>query len=94
MRKDLDTLPSRLDLEVGRGDSRGKALDVKPKQPSGVKVLIVEKPTDASAVSFGFPIGLLRNDPDFVPLLVANWYLGERRNSVGHPTRRSAEHAG
>ena len=74
VRKDLDGLP----------EGRAKALDdVKPKQPSGVKVLIVEKPTDASAVSFGFPIGLRRNDPDFVPLLIANSYLGEHRNSVG-----------
>jgi zinc protease len=54
-----------------------------PRQPSGLKVLLVEKDTDASAVSLGFPIALLRNDPDFVPLLVANSYFGEHRNSVG-----------
>ena len=54
-----------------------------PKPPSGVKVLLVEKDTDAAAVSFGFPIALLRSDPDFVPLLVANSYFGEHRNSVG-----------
>lgn len=54
-----------------------------PKKPSGVKVLLVEKPTDASAISFGYPIDLLRNDPNFVPLLVANSYFGEHRNSVG-----------
>lgn len=74
VRKDLDTLP--------QGTTRAIAAPA-PKSPSGVKVLIVEKPTDASAISFGFPIGLLRNDPDFVPLLVANSYLGEHRNSVG-----------
>jgi zinc protease len=54
-----------------------------PKPPSGVKVLFVEKDTDAAAVSFGFPIALRRSDPDFVPLLVANSYFGEHRNSVG-----------
>ena len=54
-----------------------------PKPPAGVKVLLVDKETDASAISFGFPIALLRNDPDFVPLLVANSYLGEHRNPVG-----------
>lgn len=54
-----------------------------PKTPSGVKVLLVEKPTDASAISFGFPIAVLRDDPDFVPLLVANSWFGEHRNSVG-----------
>jgi zinc protease len=46
-------------------------------------VLLVDKDTEASAISMGFPIAVLRNQPDFVPLLVANSYLGEHRNSVG-----------
>jgi zinc protease len=46
-------------------------------------VLIVDKQTDASAVSFGYPIDLLRNGADFVPMLVVNSYFGEHRNSVG-----------
>jgi zinc protease len=54
-----------------------------PQPPPGVKVLIVEKPTDASAVSLGYPIALTRSDPDFVPLMIANSYLGEHRNPVG-----------
>ena len=54
-----------------------------PHVPAAVKVLIVDQATDASAVSLGHPIVLLRNDPDFVPLLVANSYLGEHRNPVG-----------
>ncbi len=56
---------------------------IKPQALSGIKVLLVEKETDASAISFGYPITLLRNDADFVPLLVANSYFGEHRNSVG-----------
>lgn len=79
VRKDIDALPAG-----GRGaGGPGTQVQVQPKQPSGVKVLLVDKETDASAISFGFPIRLLRNDPDFVPLLVANSYLGEHRNSVG-----------
>ena len=74
VRKDLDALPE--------GTPRAIPAPM-PKAPSGVKVLIVDKQTDASAISFGFPITLLRNHPDFVPLLVANSYLGEHRNSVG-----------
>jgi zinc protease len=74
VRKDIDTLPEGAP-PAGR--------KVEPKPPTGVKVLLVEKETDASAISFGFPLGLLRDDPDFVPLLVANSYLGEHRNSVG-----------
>lgn len=74
VRKDLDTLPQGAVHPLPAP---------KPKPPAGVTVLLVEKDTDASAISFGFPIGLLRSDPDFVPLLVANSYFGEHRNSVG-----------
>lgn len=74
VRKDLDALPA---------GTAGAIPAPTPKPPAGVKVLLVEKETDASAISFGFPIALLRDDPDFVPLLVANSYFGEHRNSVG-----------
>jgi zinc protease len=74
VRKDLDGLPEGTVPTVAAPS---------PRPPSGVKVLIVDKETDASSVSFGYPIGLLRPHDDFVPLLVANSYLGEHRNSVG-----------
>jgi zinc protease len=74
MQKDLDALP--------QGTVK-KLAPPAPKAPQGVKVLLVEKETDASAISFGYPISLVRADADFVPLLVANSYLGEHRNSVG-----------
>jgi zinc protease len=74
VRKDIDTLPERTVTPVAKPA---------PKPPSGVKVLLVEKETDSSAISLGYPIALLRSDPDFVPLLVANSYFGEHRNSVG-----------
>jgi zinc protease len=74
VRRDLDTLPEGAPPAVPAPA---------PKTPSGVKVLLVDKETDASAVSFGFPIRLRRTDPDFVPMMVANSYLGEHRNSVG-----------
>jgi zinc protease len=74
LRKDLDTLPAGTVTPVPAP---------KPRAASGVKILIVDKETDASSVSFGYPFGLLRNQTDFVPLLVANSYLGEHRNSVG-----------
>ena len=74
VRKDVDTLPETTVSPVAAPS---------PKPPSGFRVLIVEKETDAAPVSFGFPIRVLRNDPDFIPLLVANSYFGEHRNSVG-----------
>ena len=74
VRRDLDTLPEGAPPAMP---------PPAPKKPTGMKVLLVDKETDASAISFGFPIGLLRADPDFVPLMVANSYLGEHRNPVG-----------
>ena len=74
IRKDLDALPEK--------PVAAPAVPA-PKAPAGMKVLLVDKETDASPVSFGFPIAVLRDDPDFVPLLVANSYFGEHRNSVG-----------
>ena len=74
LRADVDTLPE---------GSVARVPEPAPKKPEGVKVLIVEKDTEASSISFGHPIDVVRGDPDFVPLLIANSYLGEHRNSVG-----------
>jgi len=74
VRKDLESLPA--------GTARTSTLQP-PKTPGGMKILLVDKETDASPVSFGFPIDVLRGQPDFVPLLVADSYLGEHRNPVG-----------
>jgi zinc protease len=52
-----------------------------PRMPNGVHIVIVEKETDATAISMGFPIPLLRGQPDFIPLMTANSWLGEHRNS-------------
>jgi len=48
------------------------------------KVLIVEKNTKATPISFGFPISLLRSDADFYAMMLANSWLGEHRESVSH----------
>jgi zinc protease len=72
VRTDFDVLP------------RGEVAVVPPPQPrmpDGVHVLIVEKETDATAISMGFPIPVLRGQPDFIPLMAANSWLGEHRNS-------------
>jgi zinc protease len=58
----------------------------KPSPPAstGIKVLIVEKKVISTPVSFGFPIHLLRSDPDFYAMMLANSWLGEHRDSVSH----------
>jgi zinc protease len=72
VRSDFDALPS------------GQVAAVRPsraRMPDGVHVVIVEKETDATAISMGFPIPVLRGQPDFIPLLTANSWFGEHRNS-------------
>jgi zinc protease len=72
VRADFDRLPSGQVVAVPAPQ---------PRMPDGVHVLIVEKETDATAISMGFPIPLLRGQPDFIPLMTANSWLGEHRNS-------------
>jgi zinc protease len=55
-----------------------------PQRPGGMKVLLVEKETDAVAISIGFPIDLLRGDDDFMAMLAMNSWFGEHRNSFSH----------
>jgi zinc protease len=55
-----------------------------PKMPDGMKVLIVDKTTDATPISMGFPISLQRGDDDFIAMLAANSWFGEHRNSFSH----------
>jgi len=67
-------------LSVVRGDV--PALPA-PRLPKGLEITIVDKPSDATAVSIGFPIGVTRRDDDFYALAVANSYLGEHRTFNG-----------
>ncbi|UCC70994.1 MAG: insulinase family protein [Gemmatimonadota bacterium] len=55
-----------------------------PRMPEGIEVLIVEKPTDATPISIGFPTDLLRGDPDFYGMMAMNSWFGEHRNSFSN----------
>jgi len=74
-RDDFDTLPEGEVTPLPRPE---------PKRPDGVQVLIVDKPTDASPISIGFPIALSRSDPDFFGMMAMNSWFGEHRNSFSH----------
>jgi zinc protease len=75
----------RSDFDAGLPDGRVATVPApRPAMPDGMKVLLVEKQTDATAISMGFPIGLLRSDDDFIPMLAANSWFGEHRNSFSH----------
>lgn len=55
-----------------------------PARPDRNHVLIVEKQTDAAAISFGFPTDLVRGGPDFYAMKLVNAWLGDHRNSFSH----------
>lgn len=55
-----------------------------PVQPDRNRVLIVEKQTDATAISMGFPTDLVRGGPDFYAMKLVNSWFGEHRSSFSH----------
>jgi zinc protease len=75
VRQDFDALPVGEVTEVPAPE---------PQMPDGIKVLIVEKETDATAISFGFPTELVRGHADFWPMVAMNSWFGEHRESFSH----------
>lgn len=55
-----------------------------PEPIDGLEVLLIEKNTNSTAISLGFPIDLERGDPDFMAMWLANSWFGEHRNSSSH----------
>jgi zinc protease len=55
-----------------------------PAPISGMELLLIEKETQSTAISFGFPIDVLRGSKDFYALWIANSWFGEHRNSASH----------
>lgn len=74
-RADFDALPEGVVEEVPAPV---------PDRPDRVKVLIVEKETDAAAISIGFPTDLLRGGDDFYAMKLVNAWFGDHRNSFSN----------
>ncbi len=55
-----------------------------PPAIAGLHIKIIEKRTQATAISFGFPIDVKRGERDFYALAFATAWLGEHRNSFSH----------
>jgi zinc protease len=51
--------------------------------PSGLRFLMVDKPSLGNAISLGHPLAITRKDDDFYPLFLAASYLGEHRTFNG-----------
>lgn len=74
VRGDFDSLPSGGTVSV-------EAPEV--ETIDGIHVLLVEKETNSSPVSFGFPTDLLRSNSDFYAMMLFNSAMGEHRNTKG-----------
>lgn len=77
--------PQRVQKDFAKLD-KGVVEPVKlpaPETHSGNRMTMIEKNTRSVAYSIGFPLNVTRRDPDYVPLLVAQSYLGQHRNSGG-----------
>ena len=57
---------------------------IAPKQILGRQMTIVEKDCNATAISMGFPIHVLRGSTDWYALALANCWLGQHRNQNSH----------
>jgi zinc protease len=55
-----------------------------PPKIQGLQVKIVDKDCEATAISMGFPIDVLRGHKDWYALAVANSWLGEHRYPGSH----------
>ncbi len=81
-----EKLVDRLEKDLSAlGDLRSQSPAKPNVQPiQGYNFLMIEKDADATAISFGFPVNILRNDEDFVALWVFNSWFGEHRNQSSH----------
>lgn len=79
-------LVERLEKDLSQLSDVRSQIPPKPKVAPivGYNFLMIEKDADATAISFGFPINILRNDEDFVALWVFNSWFGEHRNQSSH----------
>lgn len=55
-----------------------------PGSIEGLKVRLIEKETESTAISMGYPIDVHRGEHDFYALWIANSWFGEHRNSSSH----------
>jgi zinc protease len=57
---------------------------LEPKSIDGLQVLLIDKDTKSTAISFGFPVDVHRGEKDFCALWLARSWFGEHRNSSSH----------
>ncbi|GBD23299.1 putative zinc protease [bacterium HR29] len=88
-----DAVLQRIERELGRLEEGAPPIqrNIAGRMPAGLEVTIVRKPTRATAISLGHPIGVLRGHPDFAALWLARAWLGEHRAQQGRLFQRMRE---
>jgi zinc protease len=76
VKKDFASLPS--------GSAVAATKIPVPAKVDGLNVVMVEKPVQGTAISFGFPISVNRSSEDFYALMVMNAWLGQHRSQFSH----------
>lgn len=84
----------KADFSALPAGEKNPPISARPAPLRGQSATLVEKQTQATAVSFGFPISVKRGDPDYVALLLTSSFLGEHRNSSAHLYQRLREARG
>lgn len=82
------------DLQALPEGSRNTLSLPEPAEINANRAVIVEKETPAVAVSFGYPINLVRGDEDWVALWLVRSWLGEHRSTNGRLYQRIRETRG
>lgn len=75
----------------------GRAERVSLPQPvrlQGMAIEIIQRETRSTGISFGFPIDVVRGDPDWPVLALVTSYLGQHRSSNSHLYQRLREARG
>jgi len=74
----------KADLEILPPNAIAPVEKPELKPINGIEVLLIEKDTQSTAISIGFPIDVLRGEHDYYALWIANSWFGEHRNSSSH----------
>ncbi len=84
----LARVQADLAAALPEGEATRQAPITMPAMPDGLEVTLVEKDTRAAAISMGFPINVVRGDPDFPALWLVRSYFGEHRSSNSYLYQR------
>jgi len=80
-----DNLVEKLENDLNQlPKGRPEGLIIKNNKIKGLQFQFIEKENQATAISFGFPIDVLRGDEDFFALALFNSWFGEHRNQSSH----------